>query len=46
MTLVTFDIAENSDLILKFLEFVQQYSQSPITLYQIEMVPVLDQNTC
>ena len=37
----------DSDLIIQFPLFVQPYSQSPLTLYQIEviLVPIIDQNT-
>ena len=39
-------IDDNSDLIIQFPAFVESYGQSPLTLYQIEIVPVpiIDQN--
>ena len=46
MPLITFGIDENMNLIIQFLIFVQPYTQKPLILYQLEMVPVpiLDQN--
>ena len=46
MKLVTFGIDDNSESIVQCLAFVQPYSQSPLTLDQIEIVPVpvIDQN--
>ena len=46
MKLVTFGINKKRNLI-KFPIFVQPYTQQPLTLYQIEMGPVLivDKNT-
>ena len=41
MNLVTFDIDWNRNLIIQFPVFVQPYTQKPLTLYQIEMIPVL-----
>ena len=40
MKLVTFGIDDNSDLIIQFPVFMQPYSQSPLTLYQIEIAPL------
>ena len=40
MKLVTFDIYDDSDLIIQFSVFVQPYSQNPLTFYQTELVPV------
>ena len=44
--LVTFGIDRDRNLIVQFPVFVQQYTQQPLILYQIEMVPVsiTDQN--
>ena len=46
MKLVTFGVDNNSDFIMQFLIFMQHYSKLPLTLYQIEVVPVpvIDQN--
>ena len=46
MKLVTFGIDQNRNLIIQFLVFVQPYIQKPLTLYQIETIPVpiLDMN--
>ena len=46
MKLVTFDIDQDKNLIIQFPVFVQPYTQSKLTLYQIETVPVpiLDTN--
>ena len=46
MKLVTFGIDQDRNLILQFLVFVQPYTQKPLTLYQIETIPVpiLDMN--
>ena len=47
MKLVTFDIYKERNLIIQFPVFIQPYTQQPLVLYQIEMVPVpiTDQNT-
>ena len=47
MKLVTFGIDQKRNLILQFLIFVQPYTQQPLILYQLEMVPVpiVDENT-
>ena len=46
MKLVTFGIDNQKNLIIQFLVFVQPYTQTRLTLYQIETVPVpiLDTN--
>ena len=46
MKLVTFGIDKNRNLIIQFPVFVQPYTQKPLTLYQIETIPVpiLDMN--
>ena len=46
MKLVTFGIDWNRNLIIQFLVFVQPYTQKPLTLYQIETIPlpILDMN--
>ena len=46
MKLVTFDIDNQKNLIIQFPVFVQPYTQTKLTLYQIETVPVpiLDAN--
>ena len=46
MKLVTFGIDNQKNLIIQFLVFVQPYTQTKLTLYQIETVPVpiLDAN--
>ena len=46
MTLVTFDIDKDRNLIIQFLVFVQPYTQNALVLYQLETVsiPILDQN--
>ena len=41
MKLVTSGINDNSDLIIQFQVFLQPYSQSPLIIYQIEVVSVL-----
>ena len=45
--LVTFDIDKERNLIIQFPVFIQPYTQQPLTLHQIETVPVpiIDQNT-
>ena len=46
MPLITFGIDKNVNLIIQIPIFVQQYTQKPLILYQLEMVPipVLDQH--
>ena len=46
MKLVTFGIEKDGNLIIKFPVFIQQCTQQPLILYQIETVPVpiIDQN--
>ena len=46
MKLVTFGIDNQKNLIIQFLVFVQPYTQTRLTIYQIETVPVpiLDPN--
>ena len=41
MNLVMFGIDRNRNLIIQFPVFVQPYMQKPLTLYQIETIPVL-----
>ena len=47
MQLVRFGIDKDKNLIVQFPVFIQPYTQQPLTLYQIEAVPVpiIDQNT-
>ena len=47
MKLVTFRIDRHRNLIIQFPIFVQPYTQQPLTLYQLETVPVpiIDNNT-
>ena len=47
MKLVTFRIDRHRNLIIQFPIFVQPYTQQPLILYQLEMVPVpiVDRNT-
>ena len=47
MKLVTFGIDKEKNLRIQFPVFIQPYTQQPLILYQLEMVPVLiiDQNT-
>ena len=40
MNLVTFGIDSQKNLIIQFPVFVQPYTQTKLTLYQIETVPV------
>ena len=40
MKLVTFRIDRNRNLIIQFPVFVQPYTQQPLTLNQLETVPV------
>ena len=46
MKLVTFGIDQDRNLIVQFPVFIQPYTQKPLTLYQIETIPVqiLDMN--
>ena len=46
MKLVMFGIDQNRNLIIQFPVFVQPYTQKPLTLYQVETIPVpiLDMN--
>ena len=41
MKLVTFGIDQDRNLIIQFPVFIQPYTQKPLTLYQIEKIPVL-----
>ena len=41
MKLVMFGIDQDRNLIIQFPVFVQPYTQKPLTLYQIETIPVL-----
>ena len=45
MQLVTFGIDKDMNLVIQFPVFIQPYTQKPLILYQLETVPVLDQNT-
>ena len=47
MQLVTFGIDREMNLVIQFPVFIQLYIQKPLTLYQLETVPVpiLDTNT-
>ena len=47
MKLVTFGIDNSRNLVVQFPVFIQLYTQEPLTLYQIETVPVpiVDKNT-
>ena len=47
MQLVTFGIDRDTNLVIQFPVFIQQYIQKPLILYQLETVPVpmLDTNT-
>ena len=40
MKLVTFGIDDQKNLLIQFLVFVQPYTQTKLTLYQIETVPI------
>ena len=40
MKLVTSDIDKDSNIIIQFPVFIQPYTQQPLILYQMEMVPV------
>ena len=44
--LVTFGIGKDKNLIIQFQIFVQPYTQQPLILYQLEIVPVpiIDEN--
>ena len=41
MQLVTFGIDRDMNIVIQFLVFIQPYTQKPLTLYQLETVPVL-----
>ena len=41
MKLVMFGIDQNRNLIIQFPVFVQPYMQKPLTLHQVETIPVL-----
>ena len=41
MPLITFGIDKDMNLIIQFPIFVQLYTQKPLILYQLEMVPIL-----
>ena len=41
MKLVTFGIDQDRNVIMQFPVFIQPYRQQPLTLYQIETIPVL-----
>ena len=41
MKLITFGIDQDRNLIIQFPVFVQPYTQKPLTVYQIETIPVL-----
>ena len=41
MELVTFGIDQDRNLIIQFPVFVQPFTQKPLTLYQVETIPVL-----
>ena len=41
MKLVTFGIDQDRNLIIQFPVFVQPNTQKPLTLYQVETIPVL-----
>ena len=45
MKLVTFGIDQERNLIIQFPVFVQPYTQKPLTLYQVETIPVLVYDT-
>ena len=47
MKLVTFGIDQDRNLIIQFPIFMQPYTQQPLILYQLEMVPVpiIDENS-
>ena len=47
MQLVTFGIDKDMNLVLQFPVFIQPYTQKPLILYQLEIVPIpiLDKNT-
>ena len=46
VTLLTFGIDKERSLIIQFPVFIQPYTQQPLILYQIEIVPIpiIDQN--
>ena len=41
MKLVMFSIGQDRNLIIQFPVLIQPFTQKPLTLYQIEMIPVL-----
>ena len=45
MKLVTFGIDRHQNLIIQFPVFVQPYTQQPLILYQLETVPIVDENS-
>ena len=47
MKLITFGIDRERNLVIQFPIFIQQYTQQPLILYQLETVPVpvKDKNT-
>ena len=47
MKLVTFGIDGDNNLMIQFPAFIQPYTQQPLVLYQLEIVPppIIDQNT-
>ena len=47
MQLVTFGIDKDMNLVKQFPVFIQQYTQKPLIVYELETVPIpiLDQNT-
>ena len=47
MPLITFSIDKDMNLLIQFPVFVQPYTQKPLILYQLEMVPIpiLDMST-
>ena len=47
MQLVTFGIDRDKNVIIQFPVFIQPYTQQPLLLYQLEIVPIpiVDQNT-
>ena len=44
MKLVMFGMDQDRNLIIQFPVFIQPYTQKPLTLYQIETIPVLIQD--
>ena len=47
MQLVTFGVDKDKNLVIQFPVFIKPYTQQPLILYQLEMVPfpIIDQNT-